>query len=52
MTAFEAKLDRDSVTERLAEQERELERLREEVARWRAKAARLPTRDDADFTSI
>jgi methylmalonyl-CoA mutase, N-terminal domain len=52
MTAFEAKLDRDSVTERLAEQERELERLREEVARWRAKAARLPTRDDTDFTSI
>src|SRR6185295_15069404 len=37
---------------RLAEQERELARLRAELAAWRAAAAALPTRTDADFTSV
>src|SRR5829696_1916653 len=37
---------------RLAAQERELERLRAEVAAWRAAAAAEPVRDDAEFTSI
>ncbi|MEO7985150.1 MAG: methylmalonyl-CoA mutase family protein [Gemmatimonadales bacterium] len=30
----------------------ELERLRAEVARWRAQAARLPVREDGEFTSV
>jgi methylmalonyl-CoA mutase, N-terminal domain len=34
------------------ELEREVERLRAEVAAWRAKAAGLPLRTDADFTSV
>jgi methylmalonyl-CoA mutase, N-terminal domain len=38
--------------ERLREQERELERLRAEVAAWRARALREPLRDDADFTTV
>ena len=37
---------------RLAAQERELERLRTEVAAWRAAAAAEPVREDADFTSV
>jgi len=37
---------------RLAEQERELARLKREVAAWRAEAAQLPLRSDTDFTSI
>jgi methylmalonyl-CoA mutase N-terminal domain/subunit len=37
---------------RLAEQERELERLRAEVAEWRARAAKLPLREEVDFTSV
>ncbi len=40
------------MTARLAEQERELERLRAELAAWRAAAAALPVRDDTDFTSV
>ncbi len=45
--------ERDAETaRRLAEQEGELSRLRAEVAAWRACAARLPTRDDSDFTSV
>src|SRR4051812_28434656 len=37
---------------RLSEQERELERLRAEVAHWKAQAAALPIRDDANLSSI
>ena len=45
--------DRDAETaQRLAAQERELTRLRAEVAAWRAAAAALPTRTDSDFTSV
>jgi methylmalonyl-CoA mutase N-terminal domain/subunit len=32
--------------------EREIERLRAEVAAWRAQAAALPVRDDVEFTSV
>jgi methylmalonyl-CoA mutase N-terminal domain/subunit len=32
--------------------DRELEALRAEVAAWRAHAARLPVRDDSDFTTV
>jgi methylmalonyl-CoA mutase N-terminal domain/subunit len=34
------------------EMEREIERLRAEVAAWRAQAAALPVRDDVEFTSV
>jgi methylmalonyl-CoA mutase N-terminal domain/subunit len=37
---------------RLAAQERELERLRAEVAAWRAAAAAEPVREDGEFTSV
>jgi methylmalonyl-CoA mutase, N-terminal domain len=37
---------------RLSEHERELERLRAEVAHWKAQAAALPVREDATLTSI
>jgi methylmalonyl-CoA mutase N-terminal domain/subunit len=40
------------LAERYREQEQELEALRREVAEWRARAARQPVRDDADFTTI
>ncbi|MFI5235615.1 MAG: methylmalonyl-CoA mutase [Gemmatimonadales bacterium] len=36
----------------LARKERELERLRAEVAAWHRAAGKLPVRDDADFTTI
>jgi methylmalonyl-CoA mutase N-terminal domain/subunit len=39
------------VTERRAD-EAELERLRAEVAAWRALAGQLPVRDDGEFTSV
>jgi methylmalonyl-CoA mutase N-terminal domain/subunit len=42
----------EAAARRLAEQERELERLRAEVAEWRARASELPMRDDVDFTSV
>ncbi|HEY3012970.1 MAG TPA: methylmalonyl-CoA mutase family protein [Gemmatimonadales bacterium] len=38
--------------ERLTEQEVELERLRAEVAAWRARAAALPVRTDAELSSV
>ena len=44
--------DPAALAERLAAQEQELERLRAEVARWRERSARLPVRDDTDFTSV
>jgi methylmalonyl-CoA mutase N-terminal domain/subunit len=40
------------VAERLANQERELERLRAEVAAWRASAAEHRVRHDVEFTSV
>jgi methylmalonyl-CoA mutase, N-terminal domain len=43
---------RSKTTRRLTEQEVELERLRAEVAAWRARAAGLPLRDDVDFSSV
>jgi methylmalonyl-CoA mutase N-terminal domain/subunit len=42
---------RSKPARRLSEQEVELERLRAEVAAWRARAAALPVRTDADLTS-
>ena len=43
---------RSKPTERLSEQEVELERLRAEVAAWRARAAALPVRTDAELSSV
>jgi methylmalonyl-CoA mutase N-terminal domain/subunit len=43
---------RRELAERLEAQEQELQRLREEVARWRAHLAGLPVRSEVDFTSI
>src|ERR1051325_8690436 len=40
------------VAARLAAQERELVRLREEVDRWRRAAAAQPVRTDVEFTSV
>ncbi|MDQ2670782.1 MAG: methylmalonyl-CoA mutase family protein, partial [Gemmatimonadota bacterium] len=42
----------DDLAARLADRERELETLRAELAEWRAAAAKLPLRTDADFTTI
>ena len=39
-------------SEQERDQERELERLRAEVAAWRAQAAALPVRDDANLSSV
>ena len=38
--------------ERLRDRDREIERLRAEVAAWRARALREPLRDDTDFTTV
>jgi methylmalonyl-CoA mutase, N-terminal domain len=43
---------RSKPRERLSEQEVELERLRAEVAAWRARAAGLQVRTDAEFSSV
>jgi methylmalonyl-CoA mutase N-terminal domain/subunit len=43
---------RSKPTERLSEQEVELERLRAELAAWRARAAELPVRTDGDLSSV
>jgi methylmalonyl-CoA mutase, N-terminal domain len=51
MTLWNADLDAETAR-RLADQERELAKLRAEVAAWRAAAAGLPTRTDVDFTSV
>ncbi len=40
------------LAERVQDQEKELERLRAEVAAWRAAMSGLPVRSDVDFTSI
>jgi methylmalonyl-CoA mutase, N-terminal domain len=51
MTTWGTEQDAETAR-RMAEQERELARLRAEVAAWRAAAAGLPTRTDSDFTSV
>jgi methylmalonyl-CoA mutase N-terminal domain/subunit len=38
--------------DRLAQRDREIERLRAEVAAWRARALGEPLRDDSDFTTV
>ncbi|HEX6644850.1 MAG TPA: methylmalonyl-CoA mutase family protein [Gemmatimonadales bacterium] len=43
---------RQDLAERLAEREREVAELRAEIERWRERSARLPLRDDSDFTSV
>jgi methylmalonyl-CoA mutase N-terminal domain/subunit len=50
MTARRAKRDDDAT--RLSDQERELEQLRGELAEWRAKAAKLPARDDLNASTL
>jgi methylmalonyl-CoA mutase, N-terminal domain len=47
MTASQQEL-----AERLAERERELAGLRAELQAWRDKVARLPVRDDTDFSTV
>jgi methylmalonyl-CoA mutase N-terminal domain/subunit len=42
----------DALLERLAQQEAELVRLRDEVARWKAQVSQLPRRDDATFETL
>ena len=51
MTTWNLDADRRA-TERLAEQERELERLRAEVRAWREGVAALPVREDAELTTV
>jgi methylmalonyl-CoA mutase, N-terminal domain len=48
MTARRAKIETDAAA-RISEQERELERLRAELAAWRARANAVPNRTDADM---
>jgi methylmalonyl-CoA mutase N-terminal domain/subunit len=43
---------RSKPTKRLTEQDVELERLRAEVAAWRARAAGIPVRTDVEFSSV
>jgi methylmalonyl-CoA mutase, N-terminal domain len=52
MTARREDRQRKSPAPPSSEQERELEQLRAELAAWRAKAAALPTRDDAGTSSV
>jgi methylmalonyl-CoA mutase N-terminal domain/subunit len=52
MTTFEADLGLRRMMERLEEQERELERLREELRAWREQYGALPLREDVAFTSV
>ena len=42
----------EDLAERLAERERELAGLRAELQAWREKVARLPVRDDTDFSTV
>jgi methylmalonyl-CoA mutase N-terminal domain/subunit len=51
MTIWETERNAE-VAARLAAQERELVRLREEVERWRRAAAAQPVRTDVEFTSV
>jgi methylmalonyl-CoA mutase N-terminal domain/subunit len=52
MTARREDRRRKSAQPQTSERDRELEQLRAEVAHWKAKAAALPVRDDANLTSI
>jgi methylmalonyl-CoA mutase, N-terminal domain len=52
MTARREDRQRKTPTPPSSEQQRELERLRAEVAAWRAQAAALPVRDDANLSSV
>lgn len=47
VTEGEAELAR-----RMADYERQITELRDELAKWRAKADRMPLRDDSDFTTV
>jgi methylmalonyl-CoA mutase N-terminal domain/subunit len=51
MTAWSTDLNADTLA-RLAAQEQELERLRAEVAAWRARVADLALRTDTNFTTV
>src|ERR687888_294498 len=51
MTTWGTDLDPETA-QRLADQERELIRLRAEVAAWQARVAALPVRTDTDFTTV
>jgi methylmalonyl-CoA mutase, N-terminal domain len=51
MTTWEADVNPDMAA-RLAQQEQEIERLRAQLAAWRALANKLPVRDDASFTTV
>src|SRR6185312_1132138 len=51
MTTWEAEVNPDMAA-RLAQQEQEIERLRAQVAAWRALATKLPVRDDASLTTV
>ena len=51
MTMYKPDAARE-LAERIEAQERELEQLRAEVARWRAQVDGLPVRTEVDFTSI
>jgi len=44
--------DREQLVSRIASQEEELAELRRRLAEWQAMAARQPTRDETDFTTI
>ncbi len=52
MSPWNANRAERDLAERVEAQERELERLRTELAQWRDAAARLPVRPDAELTSI
>ncbi len=52
MTSWEEDLAMRQLVDRADGQERELERLRAELKVWKERAAKLPVRDDTDFTSI
>ena len=52
MTTFDADLSMRHMAERLETQERELEELRSELRAWREQVAKLPMREDVDFTSV
>ena len=52
MTTFDADLSMRHMADRLETQERELEELRAELRAWREQVAKLPMREDVDFTSV
>ena len=45
-------VSQDPLLDRLANQDAEIARLRAELAAWKAATARLPVREDSDFTTI